>query len=122
MKGGFCVCVLLAALSASCLGHPDSSTPQVQDSPLPSRTDDGEEAHSRTARSAPRNAPLQPYASSEGEVESRANLSKLLAKLISRKGSVRRNSMMSGRGKKDGDYVGWMDFGRRSAEEYEYSS
>lgn len=23
---------------------------------------------------------------------------------------------------KDRDYVGWMDFGRRSAEEYEYSS
>lgn len=43
-------------------------------------------------------------------------------------GSVRRNSSMNNRANsinhriKDRDYVGWMDFGRRSAEEYEYSS
>ncbi|TRY65694.1 hypothetical protein DNTS_005543 [Danionella cerebrum] len=42
--------------------------------------------------------------------------------------SVRRNSPVSNRANamnhriRDRDYVGWMDFGRRSAEEYEYSS
>ncbi|XP_071394801.1 cholecystokinin-like [Centroberyx affinis] len=45
-------------------------------------------------------------------------------------GSVRRNSTVNSRASglnanhriKDRDYLGWMDFGRRSAEEYEYSS
>lgn len=45
-------------------------------------------------------------------------------------GSVRRNSTGNNRGVglsgnhriADRDYLGWMDFGRRSAEEYEYSS
>lgn len=45
-------------------------------------------------------------------------------------GSVRRNSTANSRGNglsanhriADRDYLGWMDFGRRSAEEYEYSS
>ena len=45
-------------------------------------------------------------------------------------GSVRRNSTANSRGGglsanhriADRDYLGWMDFGRRSAEEYEYSS
>ncbi|KAI5623129.1 cholecystokinin [Silurus asotus] len=60
----------------------------------------------------------------------RANLNELLARLISRKGSVRRNSMANSKASalstnhriKDRDYLGWMDFGRRSAEEYDYSS
>lgn len=45
-------------------------------------------------------------------------------------GSVRRNSTANSKGVglsanhriADRDYLGWMDFGRRSAEEYEYSS
>lgn len=50
--------------------------------------------------------------------------------LVSLSGSVRRNSMANSKASalsanhriKDRDYLGWMDFGRRSAEEYDYSS
>ncbi|KAF0047665.1 hypothetical protein F2P81_001298 [Scophthalmus maximus] len=83
------------------------------------------EPHLRQSRSAPQLKAL-PVAEEDGD--SRANLSELLARLISsRKGSVRRNSSANSRGSAnhriaDRDYLGWMDFGRRSAEEYEYSS
>ncbi|KAL7861359.1 hypothetical protein AOLI_G00177080 [Acnodon oligacanthus] len=49
---------------------------------------------------------------------------------LRRSSSVRRNSTVNSKAGsltanhriKDRDYLGWMDFGRRSAEEYEYSS
>ncbi|KAG7245170.1 hypothetical protein INR49_023736 [Caranx melampygus] len=78
--------------------------------------------HSRSA------SQLKALPLAEEDADSRANLSELLARLISsRKGSVRRNSTANSRGNAnhriaDRDYLGWMDFGRRSAEEYEYSS
>uniref|UniRef100_A0A3P9IBD2 Gastrin/cholecystokinin peptide hormone domain-containing protein n=1 Tax=Oryzias latipes TaxID=8090 RepID=A0A3P9IBD2_ORYLA len=85
-------------------------------------------AHVRHSRSTTQ---LKELPGAEEDGDSRANLSELLARLIStRKGSVRRNSSANNRGGvlranhriADRDYLGWMDFGRRSAEEYEYSS
>uniref|UniRef100_A0AAQ4PUR9 Gastrin/cholecystokinin peptide hormone domain-containing protein n=2 Tax=Gasterosteus aculeatus TaxID=69293 RepID=A0AAQ4PUR9_GASAC len=84
------------------------------------------EPHVQHSRTAP-----QLKAMGEEDADPRANLSELLARLISsRKGSVRKNSTANSRSsglstnhrKADRDYLGWMDFGRRSAEEYEYSS
>ncbi|XP_061884942.1 cholecystokinin-like isoform X1 [Entelurus aequoreus] len=149
MSAGLSVCVvLLVVLCSTSLGLPFSSHGQHQDQGSPSQEGtltfppvgvcmcnicfvcgaahlEGhtlDEAHLRHGRSAPHQ-----------DAESRANLSQLLATLISsRKGSVRRNSSSSSRGggvsianqrrADGGDYLGWMDFGKRSAEEYEYSS
>ncbi|KAM9738234.1 cholecystokinin-like [Menidia menidia] len=122
MSAGLCVCVLLAVLCTTCLGLPvppsDSAAPEALSGPRP-----------RSGRSSPQ---LKVFpGNEEQEAESRANLSELLARLIStRKASVRRNSTAKSRvgGPSshriaDRDYLGWMDFGRRSAEEYEeYSS
>ncbi|XP_071767883.1 cholecystokinin [Centroberyx gerrardi] len=136
MNVGICVCVLLAALSSGSLSLPSQPTLQraegealLSDSlpaPSPNRT--------RQARSAP--APpagqLANYNLPQEDTDPRNSLSQLLARLISRKGSLQQQtrssltSRASGLGPghriKDRDYLGWMDFGRRSAEEYEYSA
>ncbi|AWP04904.1 Cholecystokinin-like [Scophthalmus maximus] len=134
MTAGLCVCVLLAVLCTSCVGLPLSSQPlgegqrsisAASEALLEAGTHTLGEPHLRQSRSAPQLKAL-PVAEEDGD--SRANLSELLARLISsRKGSVRRNSSANSRGSAnhriaDRDYLGWMDFGRRSAEEYEYSS
>ncbi|XP_026145643.1 cholecystokinin-like [Carassius auratus] len=125
MNSGVCVCLILAALSASCLGRPRSSSSDTDDSPLPSQLDASLSGHHRVARSTSLTLKQQP---ADTNPDTRANLSQLLAKLMSKKGSVHRSSSMNNRANsinhriKDRDYVGWMDFGRRSAEEYEYSS
>ncbi|XP_041867266.1 cholecystokinin-like isoform X2 [Melanotaenia boesemani] len=135
MTAGLGVCVVLAVLCTSCLGLPFSSQPLDEgqrsiSSPseaLPEADTHMGEPHLRHRRSSPELKDL-PLAE---DADSRANLSELLARLISsRKGSVRRNSTAKNRGGglsanhriADRDYLGWMDFGRRSAEEYEYSS
>ncbi|CAL8372409.1 unnamed protein product [Boreogadus saida] len=145
MTAGVCVCVLLLVLCTSCLGLPLSSQPpagedrrggadrrvpaSASSEALPDTDTSLSEPHVRHRRSAPQMnaAPL-----SQEEGNPRANLSEMLARLIStRKGSVRRDMAVSNRSSggmsaghriKDRDYQGWMDFGRRSAEEYEYSS
>ncbi|XP_028316965.1 cholecystokinin-like [Gouania willdenowi] len=137
MTAGLCVCVVLTVLCVSCLGLPLSSLPSDEgqrsmvassEAVLEVDTHAMGEPHLRHSRSAPQMKAL-PLAEDDGD--SRANLSELLARLItSRKGSVRRNSSANSRGGglsanhriADRDYTGWMDFGRRSAEEYEYSS
>ncbi|XP_057684126.1 cholecystokinin-like isoform X2 [Corythoichthys intestinalis] len=134
MSTGLSVCLVLAVLCTSSLGLPFSSHLGDEDHRSPSAEAHLEshtlgEPHLRHSRSAPQ---LQGLSPSQEDVESRANLSELLARLISsRKGSVRRNSSVNSRGGglsnaghriADRDYTGWMDFGRRSAEEYEYSS
>uniref|UniRef100_A0A3Q3XA72 Gastrin/cholecystokinin peptide hormone domain-containing protein n=1 Tax=Mola mola TaxID=94237 RepID=A0A3Q3XA72_MOLML len=136
MTAGLGVCVVLAVLCTSCFGLPLSSQLLVggqrsisasSGALLEADTHSLEESHIQHRRSAPQFKAL-PLAE-EDAADSRANLSELLARLISsRKGSVRRNSMANSRGPSanhriaDRDYLGWMDFGRRSAEEYEYSS
>ncbi|XP_030638216.1 cholecystokinin [Chanos chanos] len=126
MNGGICVCVLLAALSSSaCLGLPTHSQDEGQ-------SDNGALAeHTRHTRGVPPSSQLSPFSRAEERTtELQDNLNELLARLLSRKGSYRRTSSLSSRSSgpgpshriKDRDYLGWMDFGRRSAEEYEYSS
>ncbi|KAM6959554.1 cholecystokinin-like [Aplochiton taeniatus] len=137
MSAGLCVCVLLAILCTSCFGRPSTSQPLDERRPvfappsevkLEANNHILSEPRLRHTRSTPENKPLP---LTEDEEDSRANLNELLARLISsRKGSVRRNSTVNSRASglsanhriKDRDYLGWMDFGRRSAEEYEYSS
>ncbi|XP_068592310.1 cholecystokinin-like [Cebidichthys violaceus] len=126
------ICVLLAALSSSSLSLPSESMPQraegealvSDDLPPPSSL------HTRQARSAPAppSGPLVNYNQLQEEANARNSLSQLLARLISRKGSPRSSltsrasGLAPGHRIKDRDYQGWMDFGRRSAEEYEYAS
>ncbi|XP_030597271.1 cholecystokinin-like [Archocentrus centrarchus] len=137
MTAGLCVCVVLAVLCVSCLGLPFSSQPldegqrpisALSEALLEADTHTLGDLHLRHSRSAPQ---LKALPLAEEDADSRANLSELLARLISsRKGSVRRNSTANSKGVgtsanhriADRDYLGWMDFGRRSAEEYEYSS
>ncbi|XP_013876553.1 cholecystokinin [Austrofundulus limnaeus] len=137
MTVGLCVCVVLAVLCSSCLGLPFSSQPLEEgqrfisapsEAVLEADTHSLGEPHLRHSRSNPQ---LKTLPANDEHADSRANLSELLARLISsRKGSVRRNSMVNNRSGgltsshriADRDYLGWMDFGRRSAEEYEYSS
>ncbi|XP_058260191.1 cholecystokinin [Hemibagrus wyckioides] len=107
MNCGVCVCVLLAALSVTFAARTRSSPAQDENDALPSQMDSSMNAGH--------------------DANPRANLNELLARLISRKGSVRRNSnkanaLSANHRIKDRDYLGWMDFGRRSAEEYDYSS
>nr|XP_057902893.1 cholecystokinin-like isoform X2 [Doryrhamphus excisus] len=132
MTVGLSVCVVLVVLCTSSLGIPFSSQLQDEDQRTPSQealleADTSVKPHLRHSRSAPQ------LSLAQEDAESRANLSELLARLISsRKASVRRNSSAAnsrGGGLSsanhriaDRDYLGWMDFGKRSAEEYEYSS
>nr|AFD32279.1 cholecystokinin B [Ictalurus punctatus] len=110
MNCGVCVCVLLAALSVTFAARARSFPAQQENDALPLQMDSS--------------------VSAGQDANPRANLNELLARLISRKGSVRRNSMANSKASalsanhriKDRDYLGWMDFGRRSAEEYDYSS
>ncbi|XP_007544377.1 cholecystokinin-like [Poecilia latipinna] len=137
MTVGLCVCAVLAVLCSSCFGLPFSPQPVDEDQryfSVPSQAVFEADAptlgetHLRHSRSSPQ---LKPFSQAEEDADSRANLSELLARLISsRKGSVRRNSMAQKKGGgldtkhriADRDYIGWMDFGRRSAEEFEYAS
>ncbi|MED6232192.1 hypothetical protein ATANTOWER_024043 [Ataeniobius toweri] len=137
MTVGLCVCAVLAVLCSSCFGLPFSPQPLEEEHryfPVPSEalyeadTPTLGQTHLRHSRSS---SQLKSLSQDEEDADSRANLNELLARLISsRKGSVRRNSMAQkkggGLGSKhriaDRDYIGWMDFGRRSAEEFEYSS
>uniref|UniRef100_A0A4W4FLP4 Gastrin/cholecystokinin peptide hormone domain-containing protein n=1 Tax=Electrophorus electricus TaxID=8005 RepID=A0A4W4FLP4_ELEEL len=112
-----CVCVCVTA------GY--INLPGWRATPPPSQTDAG--ASGRGTRS---DGPGAPARAPAVDTDSRADLSELLARLMSRKGSVRRNSAANSKAGApstnhriiDRDYLGWMDFGRRSAEEYEYSS
>ncbi|XP_008330035.1 cholecystokinin-like [Cynoglossus semilaevis] len=134
MTGGLCVCVLLVVLCRSCLGLPYSSQPlgegqHSSSSAYEAHLDADTHALGAHQLQQSHSIPhLKALPAAEGDEDTRANLSELLARLISsRKASVRRNSTANSRGSAnhriaDRDYMGWIDFGRRSAEEYEYSS
>ncbi|XP_077446762.1 cholecystokinin-like [Stigmatopora argus] len=123
MSTGLSACLVLVVLCTSSWGLPFPSRLGERERRSPS-----EEAHAlgephlRHRRSAPQLQALTPS-------QEDADLSELLARLMSSRkgGSVRRNSPVNGRNGvghriADRDYTGWMDFGRRSADEYEYSS
>ncbi|KAM7382566.1 hypothetical protein PAMP_002292 [Pampus punctatissimus] len=87
--------------------------------------------HTRQVRSVPEPSSVQlaNYNQPREDPDVRNSLNQLLARLISRKGyqtksyiTSRASGLSPSHRIKDRDYLGWMDFGRRSAEEYEYSS
>uniref|UniRef100_A0AAQ4QUA7 Gastrin/cholecystokinin peptide hormone domain-containing protein n=1 Tax=Gasterosteus aculeatus aculeatus TaxID=481459 RepID=A0AAQ4QUA7_GASAC len=100
----------------------------VSDNPPPPSS-----LHTRQTRSAPAgpSGHLANFDQLQEDANARNSLSQLLARLVSRKGSPYEiRSSLSSRASgpapvhriKDRDYQGWMDFGRRSAEESEYPS
>ncbi|KAI7806566.1 cholecystokinin a [Triplophysa rosa] len=121
MNAGICVCVLLAALSSSnCFALPTHSQEEGQ-------SDRGTVAeHYRHTRAAPPGAQLNLLSDTDEREDTRSSLTELLARIITAKGAYRRSPSLNSRSTshriKDRDYMGWMDFGRRSAEEYEYTS
>ncbi|XP_035528412.1 cholecystokinin-like [Morone saxatilis] len=132
MNVGICVCVLLAALSSGSLSLPSHAMSQRAEGEALS-SDSLPQYHTRQARSAPAppSGQLPNYNQPQEDADAQNSLSQLLARLISRKGSPyqtrssltsRASGLAPGHRIKDRDYLGWMDFGRRSAEEYEYSS
>ncbi|XP_056142707.1 cholecystokinin-like [Lampris incognitus] len=132
MNAGICVCVLVAALSTGSLSLP-SKPMSVAEAPPSDSQPPASPRLTRQVRSAPAlpSGPLMNYNEAQENADPRASLSQLLARLLSSKGSLYHtrsslSSRASGPGPnhriKDRDYMGWLDFGRRSAEEYEYSS
>ncbi|NXP16416.1 CCKN protein, partial [Scytalopus superciliaris] len=130
MYSSVCICVLLAALSVSSFGQQPVGS---QDgTPLAAELEQSFTEHHRHARAPSSAGLLKPVPRLDGSTDQRANIGALLAKYLqqARKGSTGRLSVMGNRVQNidpthrinDRDYMGWMDFGRRSAEEYEYSS
>ncbi|NXI86237.1 CCKN protein, partial [Rhipidura dahli] len=130
MYSGLCICVLLAVLSVSSFGQ--QALGSHDGSPLPAELQQSPTDAQRRARAPASAGPLRPLPRPEGSSDHRANIGALLAKYLqqARKGSTGRFSVVGNRVQSidpthrinDRDYMGWMDFGRRSAEEYEYSS
>ncbi|XP_017265390.1 cholecystokinin [Kryptolebias marmoratus] len=130
MNVGIYVCVILAALSNGSLSLPSHSMRAESEALGTESLSPSSPLHTRQARSAP--APpsdqFAHYSQLHGDPDAPSSLSQLLARLLPRKGSsFQSRSSLSSRAVapshriKDRDYLGWMDFGRRSAEEYEYS-
>ncbi|NXT65824.1 CCKN protein, partial [Chaetops frenatus] len=130
MYSGLCICVLLAVLSVSSFGQ--QALGSHDGNPLPAELEQSLTEHHRHARAPSSAGPLKPLPRLDAGGDQRANIGALLAKYLqqARKGSTGRFSVMGNRVQSidpthrinDRDYMGWMDFGRRSAEEYEYSS
>ncbi|CAI9159388.1 unnamed protein product [Rangifer tarandus platyrhynchus] len=115
MNRGVCLCLLMAVLAAGALAQP---VPHAE--PTGPRAQQAEEAPRRQLRAVPR-----------ADDEPRAHLGALLARYIqqARKAPSGRMSVIKNLQSldpshriSDRDYMGWMDFGRRSAEEFEYTS
>ncbi|XP_042166321.1 cholecystokinin-like [Oncorhynchus tshawytscha] len=132
MTAGLCMCVLLVVLCTSCSGRTHFSPPLQEGSPAlppPSEARLETKAHflSEPYLRHTHSSPLVNTNSYKGE----AKLIELLARLISsQKGYISGNSTVKSRASglsanhliKNRDYNGWMDFGRRSAEENKHSS
>ncbi|KAM4821394.1 cholecystokinin [Thomomys bottae] len=116
MKAALPLCLLLAALTALTAGAPAQPVPQLPP----------DNAGGPGPREAP---PRQPRALARPDGEARARLGAVLARYIQqarRAPSGRASLLKSLQGLDpshriiDRDYVGWMDFGRRSAEDQDY--
>ncbi|XP_033854164.1 cholecystokinin-like [Acipenser ruthenus] len=128
MNSGICVCVLLAILSTSCLGRLSAGSDH-EGSPVAAELHQSLSVHQRQVRAATSNGQVKPFQMAEGNMEQRANLAAVMARYRkqARKGSSGRNLALSSKSQtldlnhriNDRDYMGWMDFGRRSAEEYD---
>ncbi|NXV83621.1 CCKN protein, partial [Atlantisia rogersi] len=127
MYGGLGICVFLAVLSASSFGQQTAGS--HNGNPLAAELEQSLTEQHRHIRAPSSAGPLKSVPRLD---EQRANIGALLAKYLqhARKGPTGRISVMGNRVQSidpthritDRDYMGWMDFGRRSAEEYEYSS
>ncbi|KAM9723111.1 cholecystokinin [Menidia menidia] len=122
--------VILAALSSGSLSLPSQFMRDESLGPMAESLSDPSPDHTRQARSAPAPPSKQfvHFNQPQEDAEAPDSLSKLLSRLISRKGfpfqartSLTSRAVAPSHRIKDRDYLGWMDFGRRSAEEYEYS-
>ncbi|NXL50796.1 CCKN protein, partial [Podilymbus podiceps] len=132
MYSGICICVFLAVLSASSFGQQTAGS--RNGNPLAADLEQSLTERHRHIRAPSSAGPLKPVPRLDGSIDQRANIGALLAKYLqqARKGTgpTGRLSVMGNRVQSidpthrinDRDYMGWMDFGRRSAEEYEYSS
>ncbi|KAM5232175.1 cholecystokinin isoform 1-T2 [Hipposideros larvatus] len=115
MNSGVCLCVLMAVLAAGALAQP--VPPAHLESPGAQQEEEAPRRQLRETQSV--------------NSEPRAYLGALLTRYIqhARKAPSGRLSMVKNLQSldpshriSDRDYMGWMDFGRRSAEEYEYPS
>ncbi|XP_027727891.1 cholecystokinin [Vombatus ursinus] len=129
MYNSLSICVLLAVLSASSLGQQPKESSHAN--PGASELEQSLAAQHRHVRAPASPSQLKPLQRADGNGDSRSNFGALLARYIqqARKGSSARmpviknlQSIDPNHRINDRDYMGWMDFGRRSAEEYEYSS
>ncbi|XP_030606215.1 cholecystokinin [Archocentrus centrarchus] len=131
MNVGICVCVILAALYSGSLSLPSQSITAERMALVSDNGSLPSPNLKRQARSAPapHSGHLANYNQPQEDADTPNSLSQLLARLISKKGSTyQTRSSLTSRASglapshriKDRDYLGWMDFGRRSAEEYEY--
>ncbi|NXG23634.1 CCKN protein, partial [Grallaria varia] len=130
MYSGTCICVFLAVLSVSSFGQQTVGSHAGE--PPAAELEQSLPGHHRHARAPSSAGMLKSLPRLDGSIDQRANIGALLAKYLqqARKGSTGRLSVMGNRVQtidpthriNDRDYMGWMDFGRRSAEEYEYSS
>ncbi|XP_069715154.1 cholecystokinin [Phaenicophaeus curvirostris] len=130
MYGGICICMFLVVLSASSFGQ--QTVGSENGNPLAAELEQSLTEHHRYVRAPSSAGSLKSVPRLDGSIDQRANIGALLAKYLqqARKGPTGRLSVMGNRVQSidpthrinDRDYMGWMDFGRRSAEEYEYSS
>ncbi|NXX42461.1 CCKN protein, partial [Tricholaema leucomelas] len=130
MYGGICICLVLAVLSASSVGQ--QTVALHNGNPLAAELEQSSTEHHRHVRAPSSAGSLRSLPRLDGSIDQRANIGALLAKYLqqARKGSTGRLSVLGNRVQSidpthrinDRDYMGWMDFGRRSAEEDEYSS
>ncbi|XP_019364454.1 PREDICTED: cholecystokinin [Crocodylus porosus] len=130
MYSGICICVFLAALATISFGQ--QSTGFHNANPVAPELEQSLTEHHRHVRTPSSASQLRSVQRVDGNVDQKANIGALLTKYLqqARKGPTGRISIMGNRVQSidpthrinDRDYMGWMDFGRRSAEEYEYSS
>ncbi|NWX17336.1 CCKN protein, partial [Aegotheles bennettii] len=130
MYSSVCICVFLAVLSASSFGQ--QTVGSHDGNPLTAELEQRLTEHHRQVRAPSSAGSLKSVPRLDGGIDQRAHIGALLAKYLqqARKGATGRLSVMGNRVQSidpthrinDRDYMGWMDFGRRSAEEYEYSS
>ncbi|XP_056374416.1 cholecystokinin isoform X2 [Hyla sarda] len=128
MYRGICICVLLAVLSASSTGQ-DTVGSMNKDLGTHDIKQENLIHHPRHIRAS--SGQLRTFQRFDGNGDQKTNFGAMLAKYLqTRKGpSSGRYAVLPSRPIidpthriNDRDYMGWMDFGRRSAEEYEYSS
>ncbi|NXE19492.1 CCKN protein, partial [Ardeotis kori] len=132
MYSGICICVFLAVLSASSFGQ--QTVGLHNGNPLAAELEQSLTEQHRHIRAPSSAGSLKSVPRLDGSIDQRANIGALLAKYLQQArrgtGPTGRLSVMGNRVQSidpthrinDRDYMGWMDFGRRSAEEYEYSS